>query len=243
MRLSIYSFSGSQVPPLVPGKLRLYSMRFCPFAQRVHLVLDAKKIPYDVVYVNLTHKPEWLVEKNPLSKVPLLELKEGNILYESLIIVDYLDEAYPEHRLYPKDPLLKAQEKLLIERFGAIIVLMNKVYYTPTMEREQFVEILNGLEIFDRELVRRGTPFFGGKQPGMVDLMIWPWCERADLIRILRGDQFVLPRERILRLLEWRSAMKEDEAVKGSYLDGETHAKFIRSRQAGSAQYDFLIAQ
>lgn len=37
--------------------------------------------------------------------------------------------------------------------------------------------------------------------------------------------------------------MKEDEAVRGSYLDGEIHAKFVRSRQAGTPQYDFLIPQ
>lgn len=36
---------GSQLPPLRPGKLRLYSMVFCPFAQRSRLVLAAKNIP------------------------------------------------------------------------------------------------------------------------------------------------------------------------------------------------------
>lgn len=38
-------FAGSRMPPLSKGKLRLYSMRFDPYSQRVHLVLDAKKIP------------------------------------------------------------------------------------------------------------------------------------------------------------------------------------------------------
>jgi hypothetical protein len=38
-------FAGSRIPPLSKGKLRLYSMRFDPYSQRVHLVLDAKKIP------------------------------------------------------------------------------------------------------------------------------------------------------------------------------------------------------
>lgn len=84
-------------------------------------------ISYDVVYINLTHKPEWLVEKNPLSKVPTLEFENGDILYESLIIADYLDEAYPENSLYPNDPLLKAKDKLLIERFNSFITAMYKV--------------------------------------------------------------------------------------------------------------------
>jgi hypothetical protein len=35
---------GNEFPPLTPGMLRLYSMRFCPYSQRVRLVLEAKKI-------------------------------------------------------------------------------------------------------------------------------------------------------------------------------------------------------
>ena len=38
--------AGSEFPPLKPGILRLYSMRFCPYSQRVRLVLEAKNIKY-----------------------------------------------------------------------------------------------------------------------------------------------------------------------------------------------------
>lgn len=64
-----------------------------------------------------------------------------------------------------------------------------------------FNETLTGLEFFDRELTKRGTPFFGGIKPGMLDLMIWPWFERADVIRITSGEQFAIPRDRFLRLV------------------------------------------
>ncbi|XP_070168040.1 pyrimidodiazepine synthase [Polyergus mexicanus] len=234
--------TGSVPPSLVPGKIRLYSMRFCPYAQRVQLVLDAKQIPYDVVNVNVTHKPDWLIEKNPLNKVPSIELEGGEILYESLIIADYLDDAYPQNKLYPSNPLAKAKDKLLIDRFNAVITTIYKVFFLgPTLEHDIFNQALNGLELFDQELVKRGTPFFGGDKPGMLDFMIWPWCERADVIRIIRGEQFIIPRERFLRLLEWRNAMKEDSAVQGSFLDVEAHAKYIRSRIAGTPQYDLII--
>ncbi|XP_011499678.1 PREDICTED: pyrimidodiazepine synthase-like [Ceratosolen solmsi marchali] len=231
---------GSKAPPMEKGKLRLYSMRFCPYAQRIHLILDTKKIPYDVVFINLSRKPEWLQEKSPLGKVPCLEFDNGDTLYESLIIAEYLDEAHPEHRLYPDDPLAKAKDKLLIERFNEVITSMYKIYLAKTVDRDLFNEVLEGLEIFDKELAKRGTPFFGGNQPGILDLMIWPWCERADVIKILKGEQFIIPRDRFLRLLEWKLAMKDDFGVKGSYLDLETHAKYIRSHQAGSPQYDLV---
>lgn len=233
--------TGSIAPPIVPGKLRLYSMRFCPYAQRIHLVLDMKKIQYDVVYVNLTQKPEWLLEKSPFGKVPCLELEGGETLYESLVIAEYLDEAYPNKKLYPTNPLAKAKDKLLIERFNTVITNMYKLYTGTTVDNDVFNEALSNLEFFDRELVRRKTPFFSGDSPGMVDLMIWPWCERADIIRILCGDEYIIPRERFLRLFEWRTAMKEDPGVKKSYLDAEVHAKYMRSRLAGMPQYDTLI--
>jgi len=231
---------GSKAPPLEKGKLRLYSMRFCPYAQRIHLVLDAKQIPYDVVYVNLSQKPEWLHEKSPLGKVPCIEFENGDSLYESLIIAEYLDEAHSERRLLPTDPFAKAKDKLLIERFNEVITTMYKLYLGKNVDKDVFNEALDGLEIFDRELSKRGTPFFGGNQPSMLDLMIWPWCERADILRILKGEQYVLPRDRFSRLLEWKKLMKDDPAVKGSYLDAETHSKYFQSRLAGTPQYDLL---
>jgi hypothetical protein len=40
-----------------------------------------------------------------------------------------------------------------------------------------------------------------GDKPGMLDYMIWPWCERSEMLKVMGGDQFVLPRERFLRLV------------------------------------------
>lgn len=232
--------AGSVAPPIKPGKIRLYSMRFCPYAQRIHLVLDAKKLPYDVVYVNLANKPEWLMEKSPYGKVPCIELNEGETLYESLVIAEYLDEAYPENKLYPTNPLAKAKDKLLIDRFNSVISTLYKLYVNASMGCDVFEEALVGLELFEKELARRGTAFFGGNSPGMLDFMIWPWWERSDILKTLRGEQYVIPRDRFKRLLEWRSAMKDNSAVKNSYLNTEVHAKYMQSRLAGTPQYDLV---
>lgn len=105
------------------GKLRLYSMRFCPYAQRAHLVLEAKKIPYHTAFINLKQKPEWLTQKSPLGKVPALEIPsaKGDPLIESLVIADYLDDQYPQNPLSAKDPLQRARDRILVERFNAVI--------------------------------------------------------------------------------------------------------------------------
>lgn len=76
------------------------------------------------------------MEKSPLGKVPCLELETGETLYESLIIAEYLDENYPDHKLYPSDPLAKAKDKLLIERFNEVIGTMYKVLKDKTINRD-----------------------------------------------------------------------------------------------------------
>lgn len=124
-------------------------MRFCPYAHRAHLVLDAKNIPYHSIYINLTEKPEWLTEYSPLGKVPALQLvkEEGQpTLIESLVIAEYLDEQYPENPLFPKDPLKKAQDKILIQRFEPVIQAMYKVF-------------LNGIEGAPGKLKNRNIYF------------------------------------------------------------------------------------
>jgi len=229
---------GSTPPPLVKGKLRLYSMRFCPYAQRVHLVLDAKKIPYDVVYVNLSAKPEWLFDKHPLGKVPAIELEDGTVLYESLILCEYLDSISPTRTLSNPDSLRRAQDKLLIDQFSQFIVAFYNIY--KDIDALNSDDILKSLDEFEAELTKRESPFFGGSQPGMVDFMIWPWCERADMLIIVAGDRFVLPEKRFPKLLQWKRLMKEDEAVKSSFLDASVHVKFMKSREGGSPDYDML---
>lgn len=83
--------------------------------------------------------------------------------------------------------------------------------------------------------------YFSGSKPGMLDFMIWPWCERADILKIVGGDLYKLPKDRFPKILEWRLNMIEDEAVKVSYLDPEIHAKYFLSRQAGTPDYDMLV--
>ncbi|KFB50408.1 glutathione S-transferase omega class 1 [Anopheles sinensis] len=237
---------GSTAPVLPDdGKLVLYSMRFCPYAQRVHLMLDAKKIPYHTVYINLSEKPEWYFEKNPLGKVPALQVpgKEGVTLYESLVLADYIEEAYSaqQRKLYPIDPFRKAQDRILIERFNGVITAYYRILFsTDGIPPGAITEFGIALDVFEKELKSRGTAYFGGDKPGMIDYMIWPWCERVDLLKFALGDKYELDKERFGKLLQWRDLMEKDEAVKQSFISTENHTKFLQSRKNGENNYDIL---
>ncbi|MES2034183.1 MAG: glutathione S-transferase N-terminal domain-containing protein, partial [Pseudomonadota bacterium] len=56
-------------------KLTLISFPLCPFVQRAIIALEEKKVPYDVVYIDLTNKPDWFLKLSPLGKVPVLKVE------------------------------------------------------------------------------------------------------------------------------------------------------------------------
>ena len=78
------------MPPVNQQAVTLVNMRFCPYAQRTALCLNAKNVEYDVINSQLMTKPRWLWEINPLGKVPVL-IHEGNTIYESLVTCEYIE--------------------------------------------------------------------------------------------------------------------------------------------------------
>ncbi|KAL8581125.1 hypothetical protein ACOMHN_033573 [Nucella lapillus] len=175
---------GTPWPLLKENVLRLYSMRFCPYAQRARLVLAHKNIEYETVNVHLKRKPSWLFERNPKGRVPVLEHPDGRIVFESLLVSQYLDEIYPQHPLTPTDPYKKALDRLLPDFCEKLMRATYQLMFTGGSSEKARVTYLKGCTIYERELNKRlpHGPFFGGDQPAMADYMIWPWFERLPMI-------------------------------------------------------------
>ncbi|KAG7272459.1 hypothetical protein CRUP_031386 [Coryphaenoides rupestris] len=179
---------GSSAPgPVTPGTIRLYSMRFCPFAQRTRLVLSAKGIKHDTVNINLKDKPEWFLEKNPLGLVPTLETADGKVIYESPITCDYLDEVYADNKLLPSDAFEKAQQKMMLEHFSKV----TPYFYKIPMGRRNGDNV-SGLEgelkekfvKLNEHLQKGKSNFFAGDSITMIDYMMWPWFERLEMLEL-----------------------------------------------------------
>lgn len=94
--------------------LELYTHPQSPCAQKVRIVLAEKGLAWTKHHVSLPDKenlrPEYL-QLNPLGVVPTL-VAEGRVVIESNVICEFLDEAYPHHKLMPADPYLAAQARL-----------------------------------------------------------------------------------------------------------------------------------
>ncbi|GFO17178.1 glutathione s-transferase [Plakobranchus ocellatus] len=154
---------GAPFPPTTPGVLRLYNMRFCPFAQRTKLVLEHKKIPYETININLKYKPDWFVELSPIGLVPVLQLNDL-VLPESTATCDWLDDMFPgETRLTPEDTLRRAWDRVLLENVGKISDVFYQIRRNADMKDKTLAKLEKKLQWFEQILSERRGPYFGGK--------------------------------------------------------------------------------
>ncbi|XP_069756497.1 glutathione S-transferase omega-1-like isoform X2 [Narcine bancroftii] len=215
---------GSPIPGPVPqGTIRLYSMKYCPYAQRTRLVLEAKGIKYETININLIRKPDWFFEKNPLGLVPVLETSQNQLIYESPITCEFLDESYSGRKLLPADPYEKARQKMLLEHFSKLTGCMYKILRSrqkseDTSELEE--GFWNHLCFFEQCLSVAKTPFFGGDAVTMVDYMLWPWFERMEAFSLHK----FLDNTPCLR--NWIKVMVQDPAIKATAIDSKTYKDF-----------------
>ncbi|MBD3649153.1 MAG: glutathione S-transferase N-terminal domain-containing protein [Pseudomonadales bacterium] len=85
------------------------------YSQRVRLVLAEKGVAVEIVDVDPAHMPEDLVDLNPYNSLPTL-VDRDLVLYESMVIMEYLDERFPHPPLLPVYPVARAQSRLLVYR-------------------------------------------------------------------------------------------------------------------------------
>jgi glutathione S-transferase len=93
--------------------VRLVDAPRCPYCARVRIALAEKGIDHERVEVDLSNRPQWLLELNPPSgRVPVLDE-----LPESEVIMEFLEEIRPGQALLPADPDGRCRARLLVHRF------------------------------------------------------------------------------------------------------------------------------
>ncbi|MCW9012670.1 MAG: glutathione S-transferase N-terminal domain-containing protein [Gammaproteobacteria bacterium] len=98
--------------------MNLFSSPECPYCHRARIVLAEKDITFETIDVNADKLPEDLSELNPYNTVPTL-IDRDLVLYDSRVIVEYLDERFPHPPLMPVDPVSRAKTRLALHRVEA----------------------------------------------------------------------------------------------------------------------------
>ena len=146
--------------------VKLYDAARCPYCARVRIALAEKRIDYETVEIDLRKRPGWIYELNPSGKVPVLD--DGFVLPESAVIMEYLDERYPEPLLLPTELGARAESRLSVFRFDE---LLGDDYYAFRRGEQNALEArLASLPV--------GKSLFA-------DIAFAPWVIRArDLLRV-----------------------------------------------------------
>jgi len=96
----------------------LYHIPVCPFSQRVEILLELKglrgAVDFSVVDITTPRDPALLAKTRGTTALPVLELEDGRILKESLVLLRYFDDRFPEPRVARADPYEGAVENILI---------------------------------------------------------------------------------------------------------------------------------
>jgi glutathione S-transferase len=95
--------------------MKLVDALRCPYCARVRIALAEKGIEHDVTQVDLSDRPQWLLDLNPpYGRVPVLD---G--FPESEVIMELIEELHPEPALLPADPAARARARVMVHRFDA----------------------------------------------------------------------------------------------------------------------------
>lgn len=144
-------------------ELTLYSYFYSSASFRIRSVFALKKIPYKYEAIHLVngqqHSDEF-VKIGPMHQVPVLKVElsngETHVLSQSLAIIQYLEEMYPENPVYPKDPILRAKSNAIADTIsGGIQPLQNHETLT------RYTEPL-GLEPLDADARKKLAQFWIG---------------------------------------------------------------------------------
>lgn len=151
---------------------KLISFSLCPYVQRARNILLEKNIPHEIEYIDLSQPPAWFYEISPLEKVPVL-LVDGQSLFESLAICEYLDEITPG-TLHPEPPFERAQNRAWIEYGNDILTATYRFFTTNDPDVvKQYEALLD--ERFDGLEDQLGSgPFFNGDVFCIIDMVYAP---------------------------------------------------------------------
>lgn len=155
--------------------LRLCGFRISNYHNKVRLALMEKGVPFEEdAGVHPSQKPEYLA-LSPMGKVPYLQV-DGARLCESEVILEYLEDAYPQKPLLPKDPLERAKVRELVTVMELHMELVVRRMYGGLFFGGKFSDdtkasverdIAKGVRAF--KSLARFDPFIAGKELTVAD--------------------------------------------------------------------------
>lgn len=162
--------------------MTLFSGDLCPFSHMVRIVLAEKGINFETLSVDPNNTPEDLKDLNPYNEVPTL-VDRDLVLYEHLVIMEYLDERFPHPPLMPVDPVARACNRLMVRRIERDwYSLYKKLDHNDKDSAKRRQELRDSLvtisPIFEQK------PYFMSDEFSLIDCVIAPLLWRLPQVGV-----------------------------------------------------------
>lgn len=186
------------------------------YSHRVRIVLAEKGVTVDIVDVDSENKPEDLAQLNPYNSLPTL-VDRDLVLYESKIMMEYLDERFPHPPLLPVYPVARGESRLLvyrIERDWANLV--------DTIEVSENKKSADAARKSLRDGLTAIAPIFGDKPYFMSEEFTIVDCCMAPILWRLPSLGIDIPKNKQTKPIhEYMERLFERESFKESLSDFE----------------------
>jgi len=163
--------------------MTLFSSPTCAMSHCARLVLHEKGVTADIEYFDASEPPEDLLELNPNGTSPTL-IERDLVLYDSRVIMEYLDERFPHPPLHQMDPVSRANARMLIKRidqdwYQLLDEIQNSGEKKSARAKKMLKEsLLAAAPVFD------AAPYFMSEEYSLIDCAIAPLLWRLHSVGI-----------------------------------------------------------
>jgi len=211
--------------------IKIYSSARCPYAQRTRMLMIEKEIPFELTEVDLRNKPDWFLAVSPYGKVPVI-VDDGQTIYESAIINEYLDEKYKSIPMMPEEPVERAKARIWMDYCtNKYLTLSRKLlvdHGNEELQTENKKKMKESLIYIEKECFEKNAngPFWLGNNISLVDLHYAPFFERFGAFKELFGVEWP---EECIKISDWWSTIQKRDSYKMTVLPTEEHVDLYRS--------------
>ena len=178
--------------------MKLYSYYRSSCSYRLRIALQLKALEYDYIAVNLLNEEQLQPEYtalNPMGLVPALEVAEGEVLGQSVALLEWLEETHPLPPLLPSDPLQRARVRALVNAIACDIQPICNLSVTNYLKEQHDASsqtikdwfstwMHRGFRAVEPVIAQNDQAFCFGDTPGMADLFLVPQVYNARRMQV-----------------------------------------------------------